>query len=86
MKHLFLFAAITIATAVQASGTFNMIEINPDHGTEMFIWSDSAKNVYGAGELNNFTELNGKLYFIARDRFETMNCGALMVPNQAPLR
>lgn len=70
MKNIFLFAAITIATAVQASGTFNMIEINPDHGSEMFIWSDSAKNVYGAGELNNFTELNGKLYFIARDRFD----------------
>ncbi len=70
MKHLFFYAAITIATAVQASGTFNMIEINPDHGSETFIWSDSAKNVYGAGEINNFTELNGKLYFLARDRFD----------------
>lgn len=70
MKSIFLLAAISIATSVQASGNFSMIEINPAHGTEAFIWSDSAKNVYGAGEMSNFTELNGKLFFVARNQFD----------------
>jgi ELWxxDGT repeat protein len=70
MKTLFTIAAITAILTAQASGNFSLIEINPLHGSEAFLWSDSAKNVYGAGELSSFTEMDGKLYFSARNAFD----------------
>jgi ELWxxDGT repeat protein len=72
MKKILSLALLTmVATLSNASttGTFSLIEINPAHGTEQFVWSDSSKHVYGAGELSNMTELNGNLYFIAQDTF-----------------
>lgn len=70
MKTLFTIAAITATILAQASGTFSMIEINPLHGTEQFSWVDSGKNVYGAGELSGFVELNDQLFFSARNEFD----------------
>lgn len=69
MKHTFLLAMLSAAMLTNATGTFSMIEINPAHGTEQFVWSDSSKHVYGAGELSNITELNGNIYFVAQDTF-----------------
>lgn len=67
MKTIFTIAAITAAVAALASGTFSLTEINPQHGNESFIWADSSKAIYGAGELSGFTELNGRLFFSARN-------------------
>jgi len=65
-----LFITLLASTVIgRANGTFSMIEINPAHGTEEFVWSDSSKHIYGAGELSNITELNGNLYFVAQDTF-----------------
>src|SRR5688572_28137565 len=50
-----------------ATGTFSKLEVNPKQGTEEYFWSDSNKHIYGAGELTNFAELNGNLYFTAQD-------------------
>lgn len=49
--------------------SFSKVEINPLQGTQEFIWSDSAKMVYGGGELNSMVELNGKLYFVGQDSY-----------------
>jgi len=46
---------------------FSMVEINPLHGSEKFLWSDSSKHIYGGGEFASFAELNGKLYFTAQN-------------------
>jgi len=71
MKTTFLFTLLAVALLGNATGTgnFSLIEINPAHGTEQFVWSDSSKHIYGAGELSCMTELNGKLYFVAQDTF-----------------
>ncbi len=70
MKTLFTIAAIIATFLAQAGGTFSLIEINPLHGTEQSFFTDSSKTVYGAGELSGFVELNGKLYFSARNAYE----------------
>ncbi|MES2621006.1 MAG: hypothetical protein V4615_09145 [Bacteroidota bacterium] len=70
MKTLLTIATFITTCLAQANGTFSMIEINPQHGSETYIWADSSKNIYGAGELNGFTELNGRLYFSARNTFD----------------
>ena len=67
MKTIFTIAAITATLWAQASGTFSVTEINPQHGSEIFSWMDSSKAVYGAGELSGFTELNGRLFFSAQN-------------------
>lgn len=59
---------LAAAFAVNAQ-SFSKVEINPLQGSEEFIWTDSAKHVYGAGELNSMVELNGKLYFIGHDSY-----------------
>ena len=69
MKTLFTIAAITAIFLTQASGTFSMIEINPLHGAEQSIFTDSSKTIYGAGEVSGFIDLNGRLYFTAQDTF-----------------
>lgn len=71
MKTTFLFTLLAVALFGNATGTgnFSLIEINPAHGTEQFVWSDSSKHVYGAGELSNMIEMNGNLYFVAQDTF-----------------
>ncbi len=69
MKTLFTIAAITVIFLAQASGTFSMIEINPLHGAEQSIFTDSSKTIYGAGEVSGFIDLNGRLYFTAQDTF-----------------
>lgn len=66
MKTILLTAAtLLIATTIHAQH-FSMVEVNPLHGTEQFIWSDSSKHVYGGGEFASFVELNGLLYFTAQ--------------------
>ena len=71
MKQTLSLTLFMLATLLgnATTGTFSLIEINPAHGTEQFMWSDSSKHVYGAGELSNMTELNGNLYFVAQDTF-----------------
>ena len=69
MKTTLLLAMMSAAMLTNATGNFSMIEINPAHGTEQFVWSDSSKHIYGAGELSNITELNGNMYFVAQDTF-----------------
>ena len=78
MKNYFLLLAgfIVSQTAFAQSGALSMIEINPAHGHETYMWMDSSKHVYGAGELSHFAQLNGKLYFAASD---TMNNEQLWV-------
>ncbi len=61
------FALLIISQATMATGNFSLIEINPLQGTQSFFFLDSAKTFYGAGELNNFTEFNNKLYFAAQN-------------------
>ncbi|MCX6197778.1 MAG: T9SS type A sorting domain-containing protein [Bacteroidetes bacterium] len=60
------FALLIISQATMAIGNFSLVEINPLHGTQEFFFSDSAKTFYGAGQLNNLTEFNNKLYFGAQ--------------------
>ncbi len=67
MKPTLLLAFISAAVLSNAAGTFSLIETNPKHGTEEFIWSDSSRHIYGAGELSNITELNGYLYYYGQD-------------------
>jgi ELWxxDGT repeat protein len=70
MKNIiavFSFIALTLVT--YAGGTFSMVEINPAQGSCTDLFSDSAKAVYGAGELNHFLELNGLLYFVGTDTY-----------------
>ena len=59
-----LAAAFTVSAQ-----SFSKVEINPLQGTQEFIWSDSAKMVYGGGEFNSMVELNGKLYFVGQDSY-----------------
>lgn len=59
-------AAMMVAASAQQ---FTKVEINPLHGTEQFLWSDSSKRVYGAGELASSVEMNGLLYFVAQDSY-----------------
>ncbi len=67
MKKTLLPVLLFAATLTNAGGTFSLIEMNPQHGTEEFLWTDSSKHIYGAGELSNFTELNGSLYYYGQD-------------------
>lgn len=67
MKSTLLPALLLAATLANATGGFSLIEMNPLHGTEEYTWSDSSKHIYGAGELSNFTELNGQLYYLGQD-------------------
>lgn len=67
MRQTLFTALLLTAILANGSGTFSMIEINPAHGSETFIWSDSSKYIYGAGEFSHITEMNGKLYFYAQD-------------------
>lgn len=67
MKKTLLPVLLFAATLTKAGGTFSLIEMNPQHGTEQFLWSDSSKHIFGAGELSNFTELNGSLYYYGQD-------------------
>ncbi|MCW5906253.1 MAG: T9SS type A sorting domain-containing protein [Chitinophagales bacterium] len=60
-----LSAIVLLATAQ----TFSKVEINPLQGTEQFLWADSSKHVYGAGELSSFVEMNGVLYFVGQDTY-----------------
>lgn len=59
-------AAMVLAASAQQ---FTKVEVNPLHGTEEFLWSDSSKRVYGAGELASSVEMNGLLYFVAQDSY-----------------
>ncbi len=56
-----------ITTVVTHAQSFSMVEVNPLHGSEQFLWSDSSKHIYGAGEFASFVELNGLLYFTAQN-------------------
>jgi ELWxxDGT repeat protein len=69
MKAAFLLICLLPLTALKATGNFSLIEVNPQHGVEQNVYSDSSKHVYGGGEFNNMTEYNGKLYFVAQDTY-----------------
>ncbi len=63
--------ALFLNAGATGSGNFSLVEINPAHGTQssLFSFPDSSKLVYGAGELSSFTEMNGKMYFSARNAY-----------------
>lgn len=69
MKRIVLSTLLLATIVARAGNQFSLLEINPLQGKESFLWSDSSKHVYGAGELSGFTELNGKLYFSAQSSF-----------------
>lgn len=69
MKHTFIFAVLLAVVLPATAQQFSLVEINPQQGTEAFLWSDSAKHVYGAGEFSSMVELNGRLYFAAQNSY-----------------
>lgn len=67
MKTILLTTAILLIATMADAQQFSLVEVNPLHGQEQFIWSDSSKHIYGGGEFASFAELNGLLYFTAQD-------------------
>lgn len=64
MKNILTIIGLTFLTLGAKAGTYSMVEINPAHGDCQELFTDSAKNIYGAGELKHFAQLNGLLYFV----------------------
>ena len=67
MKNTFLVSVFTVMATLIRAQEFSMVEINPLQGSEVFLWSDSSKHVYGGGEFSSLLELNGLLYFTAQN-------------------
>ena len=68
MKNTITIISLFLIAMAAHAGTFSMVEINPLHGNCQNLYTDSAKNYYGAGNLNHFARLNGLLYFVGADQ------------------
>lgn len=69
MKNTLMLSAFVAIMMQLTAQQFSMVEINPQQGTELFLWNDSSKHVYGSGEFNSFVQLNGRLYFAAQNSY-----------------
>jgi ELWxxDGT repeat protein len=69
MQKIMITAVLAVTMFAASAQQFNKVEVNPLQGTEQFLWSDSSKRVYGAGELSASVEMNGLLYFVAQDSY-----------------
>lgn len=69
MQKIMTTAVLAVMMFAASAQQFNKVEVNPLQGTEQFLWSDSSKRVYGAGELSASVEMNGQLYFVAQDSY-----------------
>jgi ELWxxDGT repeat protein len=67
MKNIFLLPVFAVMAIFVQAQEFSMVEINPLHGSEEFLWSDSSKHIYGGGEFSSLVEMNGLLYFTAQN-------------------
>jgi ELWxxDGT repeat protein len=70
MKTLLLPTLLLLAMLSNATGNFNLVEINPLHGNQAFAFSDSNRSVYGAGSLASITEFKNNLYFVAQEGYD----------------